>query len=114
MTQPYNGLSAAEAERLALLAEEAGEIVQAVGKILRHGYNNLNPYNRDSKTNREHLEQEIGDLTAIVQMMAQSNDLQVPFIKRARAEKSGKMVKYLHHQEDEDGWLTYLRSRIGK
>lgn len=34
----FNGLSPAEVERLALLAEECGEVIQTVGKILRHGY----------------------------------------------------------------------------
>ena len=36
----FNKLSAAEAERLALLLEELGEAQQAIGKILRHGYEN--------------------------------------------------------------------------
>jgi len=39
----FNGLSPAEAERLALLAEECGEVVQAVCKVLRHGYESTNP-----------------------------------------------------------------------
>jgi hypothetical protein len=34
----FNQLTDAEAERLALLAEECGEVVQVIGKILRHGY----------------------------------------------------------------------------
>ena len=34
---PFNGLTPAEAERLALLMEECGEVVQIIGKVLRHG-----------------------------------------------------------------------------
>ena len=34
----FNQLTPAETERLAILAEECGEVIQAVGKILRHGY----------------------------------------------------------------------------
>jgi hypothetical protein len=38
MTVNFNGLAPAETERLALLLEELGEAQQAIGKILRHGY----------------------------------------------------------------------------
>lgn len=41
--QHFNGLTPAEAERLALLSEELGEAQQAIGKILRHGYDSSNP-----------------------------------------------------------------------
>ena len=34
----FNGLTPAEAKRLALLAEECGEVLQAIGKVLRHGF----------------------------------------------------------------------------
>jgi hypothetical protein len=36
-------MAEAERERLAMLAEEAGEIVQIIGKILRHGYESYHP-----------------------------------------------------------------------
>lgn len=36
-TRHFNNLTPGEAERLAMLAEECGEVIQAVGKILRHG-----------------------------------------------------------------------------
>ena len=39
--RPFNQLDCAAAERLAVLAEEAGEVVQAVTKILRHGYDRV-------------------------------------------------------------------------
>lgn len=38
MDEPFNDLSNAELERLALLLEELGEAQQVIGKILRHGY----------------------------------------------------------------------------
>lgn len=36
--QHFNQLKPSEAERLACLIEECGEVIQAAGKILRHGY----------------------------------------------------------------------------
>ena len=38
MIYPFNELSPAEVERLAILAEEMGEAIQVIGKVLRHGY----------------------------------------------------------------------------
>lgn len=38
MSQPFNQLTNAQAERLHILLEELGEAQQAIGKILRHGY----------------------------------------------------------------------------
>lgn len=55
-TQPFNRLTPAEAERLALLAEECGEAIQAIGKILRHGYESNHP--EFTETNRTQLPDE--------------------------------------------------------
>src|SRR5579872_899269 len=41
-------LTPAQIERLALLAEECGEVMQAVSKILRHGYESRNPFRHQS------------------------------------------------------------------
>lgn len=39
MSEPFsNNLTDVEIERLGLLAEECGEVLQLVGKILQHGY----------------------------------------------------------------------------
>ena len=37
MDDHFNNLTPGEAERLAILAEECGEVIQIIGKILRHG-----------------------------------------------------------------------------
>lgn len=58
----FNGLSAAEAEALALLAEECGEVVQAIGKILRHGLWSEHP--ESGIPNYNTLQREIGDVLA--------------------------------------------------
>lgn len=68
MAEHFNRLTPAEAERLAMLAEEAGEIVQVVGKILRHGYESHYP-GIPSETNRDLLANEVCDFLAVVQMM---------------------------------------------
>lgn len=91
------GLAPAEIERLALLAEEAGEVVQAIGKILRHGYESVNPLH-PGPTNRGALEKEIGDFLAAVHLMAERSDVDRRLVELARTEKLAKVGCWLHHQ----------------
>lgn len=93
----HNGLSDAETERLALLGEEAAEIVKTIGKILRHGYESRNPDRVDAPTNREDLEHEIGDLLWASDLMAHSGDISM---LRARTDggRHARKTRYLHHQ----------------
>jgi len=95
----FNGLTPGEAERLAMLAEEAGEIVQAVGKILRHGYESFHPNNL-SVTNRSLLENEIADLHAVQLMMEEKGDIEdlSPQASDAVGHAMEKKMKFTHHQ----------------
>ena len=93
----FNGLTEAEAERLALLLEELGEAQQAIGKILRHGYENTHP--DGGPTNRETLEREIGDVKAAVNMMIVARDLVMTEIDAAGLRKLSWVRQYLHHQD---------------
>lgn len=95
----FNKLTPAQTERLSMLAEEAGEVVLAVGKILRHGYDETHPDNTNSqRNNRTDLQDELGDLCGVVNAMIRTGDLNGGDMDtRAR----GKMVRarpYLHHQ----------------
>ena len=91
----FNELTPAEAERLAVLAEEAGEIVQAVGKILRHGYDSCHPVSGVS--NRASLEWELGDFVVSMGMLANTHDVSVEAIEARAAVKDKQIAKYLHH-----------------
>ena len=64
----FNKLSPEVAELLAVLAEECGEVVQRVGKILRHGIDNANPYN--GVMNRASLEDELTDIMTVVDLLS--------------------------------------------
>lgn len=59
-----NNLNAAQIEVLTMLAEEAGEVVQAVAKILRHGLYEKHP--DGGPTNVEHLRRELIDMSAVL------------------------------------------------
>jgi hypothetical protein len=95
----FNGLTPAEAERLAILAEECAEVIQVVGKILRHGYESRAPKMPDSETNRQMLQRELGDLGHAARRMEIAADVN-PFAISARASSKSESIKaYLHHQE---------------
>lgn len=95
--QHFNQLTPAEAERLAILAEECAEVIQVVGKILRHGYESHHPDDVCQKSNRELLETEIGHVQAVKEMMQDARDVNTSSIVNAKCEKLGRINRYLHH-----------------
>lgn len=55
-TSHFNRLRESELERLAILAEECGEVIQVINKIIRHGYDSCDPTMADMIKNRQLLE----------------------------------------------------------
>ena len=100
MKENFNRLTPAETERLALLAEEMGECVQVIGKILRHGYDSSNPLLVNSETNRENLMKELGDVELIIYLMAEAKDIDRNCIDKRRIQKGKDIVRWLHHQNE--------------
>jgi len=98
MTPHFNGLTPAEAERLALVAEECSEVIQSITKILRHGYESCYP--DSGLTNRTHMANEMGDLQAVLNLMAGAGDVDVIAIDEARRAKLKRLPQWLHHQEE--------------
>ena len=94
----FNGLSPAEAERLALLVEECGEVIQAASKILRHGYESCHPVS--GVNNRAALERELGDLVFVIGLVAAAGDIAETNVEAALNDKADRIVPYLHHQID--------------
>lgn len=91
----FNQLLPAEAERLAILLEELGEAQQAIGKILRHGYESRHP--DGGEINRETLERELGDVHHAMIRLCENKDLREEAIHEWAHKKSIKIEKYLHH-----------------
>ena len=98
MKNAFNQLTPAQAERLAILLEELGEMQQAIGKILRHGYTSRNPDVLDGPTNRESLERELGDVAAAMGLLFEANDLDEQTVTNRVLVKALKIKPYLHHQ----------------
>lgn len=96
----FNGLTPAEAERLALLIEECGEAIQAASKVLRHGYESHNPLSASvSPSNREALETEIGHIEHAIHRMTLAHDVSHLGVRGAMKEKADRIGRWLHHQE---------------
>jgi len=93
----YNKLTDREMELLFMLSEEAGEIVQAVGKLLRHGAEEGHP--DGGPNNRAALSKEIGDLIGVVDHMAKNTTLLITDgIADSRYTKMERANRYTHHQ----------------
>jgi NTP pyrophosphatase (non-canonical NTP hydrolase) len=100
MSEHFNSLTPAEAERLACLAEECGEVIQIIGKILRHGFDDWSPLDDTKTTNRQNLERELGDLSAVCHRMEIGGDIRRGPIQEAHEAKLEKLPKWTHHQPD--------------
>ena len=93
----FNELAPAETERLAMLSEECAEVSQAIGKILRHGYESRNPLLDGSPTNRADLRREILDVMAVLLLMVSEKDFDE--IQRYEAQEVlERKLRYSHHQ----------------
>jgi NTP pyrophosphatase (non-canonical NTP hydrolase) len=110
--QHFNQLTPAELERLSYLAEEMCEAGQNISKIIRHGYESQDPtkatrgeagqgigetaWTNTSPTNRELLENEVGDVLRAIRMMTDASDMRAARLSELRARPAP--LKYMHHQ----------------
>jgi hypothetical protein len=75
-------------ELLLIVQEECAEVIQAVSKCERFGIDNYKP--GKPKTNREHLEEEVGDLLAMIELLI---DRQIVSQNKVLIAKSAKFDK---------------------
>lgn len=92
MSEFTNGLTLAEAERLAILAEECGEVVQIAMKILRHG-KDYHPV-----SNSVLLARELGHVQWIINLMISNGDFEEGILLQSERLKPDRSKPYLHHQ----------------
>ena len=81
-----------ENEIMDILQEECAEVIQAVSKVRRFGINNYKP--GKPKTNREHLEEELGDLLAMVDIMLEQDIVSWGNLEVAKKAKIEKLCKW--------------------
>lgn len=100
----------AQRERLAYLAEECAEVIQACAKIMRHGFDSYDPTNPNvikaddgsfSPNNANDLEKELGHIFVGIQMLKNTGDINSENVFNAKSDKLTKIGKYLYHQPPE-------------
>lgn len=79
-------------EIMAILQEECAEVIQAVSKINRFGLDNFKP--GKPKTNRQHLEEELGDVVAMITLLEMNGIVSQSNIEHAKIAKFEKLKKW--------------------
>jgi NTP pyrophosphatase (non-canonical NTP hydrolase) len=97
--EPFNGLTPKQSEMLDMLSEECGEVIQAIGKIKRHGYESRHPHD-PVMTNRMQLMKELGDVFGLVTMLEEAEQLNPDYIHEAADRALVCKPKYMHHLND--------------
>ena len=79
-------------EVMDILQEECAEVIVAVSKISRFGIDNFKP--GKPKTNRQHLEEEIGDVLAMIDILQKMDEISFNNIEVARVAKIEKLKQW--------------------
>jgi NTP pyrophosphatase (non-canonical NTP hydrolase) len=87
-------------EVMSILQEECAEVIQAVSKINRFGVDNYKP--GKPKTNREHLEEELGDLLAMICILEKMGVVDQRGLEIATKAKIEKLKKWSNIQNLEN------------
>jgi NTP pyrophosphatase (non-canonical NTP hydrolase) len=85
-------MNSKEKEVMDILQEECAEVIQAVSKISRFGIDNFKP--GKAKTNREHLEEELGDMIAMICILEKMGVINQDALELATKAKIQKLKKW--------------------
>jgi NTP pyrophosphatase (non-canonical NTP hydrolase) len=79
-----------EAEILNITLEECAEVIQAIAKCFRFGFDSYNP-NNPNVTNKMRLEEEVGDTIAMFEILQEFGVVNSDAIKLAAKNKREKL-----------------------
>lgn len=77
-------------EALLICQEECAEVTQAISKIMRFGLKET----WNERTNQEMLEEEVGDLVAMIEILQENRIIDPEFVRRAASAKRHKLQKW--------------------
>ena len=99
MSSHFNNLTPEQLEAISILSEELGEVQQAIGKILRHGLDSVDPtIPVDQRfTNAVTLGIELGDVVCAMDILSDVGIVDRRVIDDRGIEKKSKIGRYLHH-----------------
>lgn len=81
-----------ETELLTITLEECAEVVQAISKCFRFGMECRYP--DGAPTNKEHLEEEIGDLMCMIDILERKGIINIDNVHAANLNKREKLSKW--------------------
>lgn len=84
-------------EILDILQEECGEVIVAVSKCRRFGMDNSY---KDGGTQREHLIQELGDVTLLIELLRSHQVFTEQELHQAQVRKSQKLAQWSNIYKD--------------
>jgi NTP pyrophosphatase (non-canonical NTP hydrolase) len=79
-----------EKEILLITQEECAEVIQAVSKIFRFGYDSVYPED-GLEDNRKKLQNEVGDLLAMIDLMYEKQIINEIEVQQALSKKKSKL-----------------------
>jgi NTP pyrophosphatase (non-canonical NTP hydrolase) len=77
-------------EILLITQEECAEVTQAISKVFRFGMDD----EYKGQTNREHLEEEIGDLMCMIDLLIDNGVISESAVMTAKHEKLNKLMTW--------------------
>lgn len=95
-----SGLTPYQDECLEILAEECAEVIQEKSKIFRFGCHKESHHIR-GKTHAECLEQEMGDILAMIELVQQSGiGISTEGLEAAKKRKLEKILNWMIHTKE--------------
>lgn len=79
-------------EVFCIAQEECAEVTQAISKIFRFGFSSVHPVS--GKTNTQSLEEEVGDLLCMIDIMVEKCIISDSAVNAARQTKREKLKKW--------------------
>jgi NTP pyrophosphatase (non-canonical NTP hydrolase) len=85
-----NNMTEIEKEILLIAQEECAEVTQAISKVFRFGFESVHK----GVNNREHLEEEIGDLMCMIDLLIDNGIVSEAAVMAAKNEKMNKLMTW--------------------
>jgi len=79
-------------EILSIAQEECAEVIQSISKIFRFGFDAKHP--EKTQDNRQHLEEEIGDLLCMISLMLEFGLVNGAALQKAESAKYEKLKQW--------------------
>ena len=89
-SEKYIKMNQKEKEVMLICQEECAEVVQAISKCFRFGFDS----EFDGKTNHQRLTEEVGDLMCMIDLMIEKNIVDDMSVHKAALDKRNKLQQW--------------------